>query len=62
MNTPQTTDRFEKLGNFLKNQLSSLLRWCRAREIIGSQIPVTTVGFELRISCMPLPNPLGHKA
>ena len=26
------------------------LRWCRARELFGSQIPVTTAGFELRIS------------
>ena len=27
-----------------------LLRWCHARDILGSQIPVTTGGFELRIS------------
>ena len=26
------------------------LRWCRARDLLGSQIPVTTGGFELRIS------------
>ena len=28
------------------------LRWCRARDLFGSQIPVTTGGFEVRISCM----------
>ena len=27
------------------------LRWYRARDLLGSQIPVTTGGFELRISC-----------
>ena len=26
------------------------LRWCRARDLFGSQIPVTTGGFELQIS------------
>ena len=29
---------------------SSILRWCRARDLLESQIPVTTEGFELRIS------------
>ena len=28
------------------------LRWCRARDLFGSQIPVTAGGFELRISCI----------
>ena len=28
------------------------LRWCRAQDLFGSQIPVTTGGFELRISCI----------
>ena len=28
------------------------LQWCRARGLFGSQSPVTTVGFELRISCI----------
>ena len=28
------------------------LRWCRTRDLLGSQIPVTTGGFELRISCI----------
>ena len=26
--------------------------WCRARDLFGSQIPVTTGGFDLRISCI----------
>ena len=30
------------------------LRWCRARDLFGSQIPVTTRGFELQISCKSL--------
>ena len=28
------------------------LRWRRARDLFGSQIPVTTGEFELRISCI----------
>ena len=28
------------------------LRWCRARDLFGSQIPVTTGEFELQISCI----------
>ena len=28
------------------------LRWRRVRDLFGSQIPVTTGGFELRISCI----------
>ena len=28
------------------------LRWCRARNLFESQVPVTTGGFKLRISCM----------
>ena len=28
------------------------LRWCQVRDLFGSQIPVTTGGFELRISCI----------
>ena len=41
------------------------LRWCRARDLFGSQIPVTTGGFELRANLLhtkSLPNPLGHQA
>ena len=30
------------------------LRWCRARDYDGSQIPVTTAGFELRAFYMQL--------
>ena len=28
------------------------LRWCGARDLFGSQIPVTSGGFELRTSCI----------
>ena len=28
------------------------LRWCRAWDLFGSQIPVITGGFELQISCI----------
>ena len=28
------------------------LRWCRAQDLFRSQIPATTGGFELRISCI----------
>ena len=34
------------------------LRWCRARDLFGSQIPVTTGGFELQISCIQSRNGL----
>ena len=27
-------------------------RWCRARDLFGSQIPVITGGFEPRFSCI----------
>ena len=43
----------------MKNEISfelnlkvKILRWCRARDFDGSQIPVTTRGFELRTSYM----------
>ena len=29
-----------------------ILRWCHAQKLFGSQIPVTTGGFEMRISCI----------
>ena len=29
-----------------------ILRWCLAQKLFGSQIPVTTGGFEMRISCI----------
>lgn len=40
------------------------LQWYRARDLFGSQIPETTVGFELRnlLHTIWLPNPLCHKA
>ena len=28
------------------------LRWCRAQDLFGSQIPATIGGFELRVSCI----------
>ena len=31
---------------------SSKLRWCPARDLFGSQSPVTTGGFELQVSCI----------
>ena len=41
--------------NYRKNLFISSknkLRWCRARDIFGSQIPETIGGFKLRISCI----------
>ena len=35
---------------YLNFEQSLKLRWCRARDLFGPQIPVTTGGFELRIS------------
>ena len=35
---------------YLNFEPSFKLRWCRAQDLFGSQIPVTTEGFELRIS------------
>ena len=39
------------IGDAMKSYLI-LLRWYRARDLFASQIPVTTGGFELRISCI----------
>ena len=39
-------------GGSASGKTNTLLRWCRARDLFGSQIPVTTGGFELRISCI----------
>ena len=36
---------------FYKNTFKEL-RWCCARDLFGSQIPATTGGFELQISCI----------
>ena len=49
-------DFWEKL-HFVNNaqkypQNSFFLRWCRVRDLFGSQIPVVTEGFELRIPCI----------
>ena len=33
---------------------SCKLRWCRTRDLLESQIPVITGGFELRISCIQI--------
>ena len=37
---------------YFNNGSSFKLRWCRARDLLGSQVLVTTGGFELRISCI----------
>ena len=37
---------------YIDFESSLKLRWCRARDLVGSQIPVTTGVFELRISCI----------
>ena len=37
---------------YYKKKHFEKLRWCHARDLFASQIPVTTGGFELRISCM----------
>ena len=42
----QNVSIFRRYFNF---EPSLKLRWCRARDLFGSQIPVTTGGFELRI-------------
>ena len=47
-------NKFLKYGIILRYfnfEPSFKLRWCRARDLPGSQIPVTTGGFELRIYC-----------
>ena len=37
---------------YLNFEPSFKQQWCRARDSFGSQVPVTTGGFELRISCI----------
>ena len=46
---------FEMNGSILRYfnfEPSFKLRWCRARDLFESQIPVITGGFELQISCI----------
>ena len=42
----------EWLKNFKSKKEKVILQWCRARDSFESQIPVTTGGFEQRISCI----------
>ena len=63
-NAPRQTkslDNSNTLNMFNKNTYANfktaythmlILRWCHAGELFGSQIPMTTGGFELRISCI----------
>ena len=37
---------------YFNSESSFKLRLCRARDLFGSRIPVTTGGFELQISCI----------
>ena len=41
-----------KLLRYFNLEPSFKLRCCRARDLFGSQIPVTTVGFESQIFCI----------
>ena len=43
---------FESIHFAVNLVFKSLLPWCRARDLFGSQILVTTGEFELRISCI----------
>ena len=40
-------DRAATKQRYFNFKPSFKLRWCRARDLLGSQIPVTTGGFEL---------------
>ena len=57
--TKKTPDNFNTLNMFNNNTYTNfktahkhmlILWWCLARELFGSQIPVTTGGFEQQIS------------
>ena len=41
-----------KMLCYITLKLTLCLGWCRARDLLGSQISVTTGGFELKISCI----------
>ena len=43
---------FFTILRYFNNGSSFKLRWCRARDLLGSQVLVTTGWFELRISCI----------
>ena len=54
---------FSACAEFGASTYPSLLRWCPARDLFGSQIPVTTEGSELRISCIQTqPTRVSHMA
>ena len=44
--------RFANMLRYFNFEPSLKLQWFRARDLFGPQIPVTTGGFELRISCI----------
>ena len=46
----ENKEKYIKLRNF-NFEPSFKLQWCRAQDLFGSQIPVTSGGFEMRISC-----------
>ena len=45
-------DKAFNILRYFNFEPSFKLRWCRARDLFGSQFQVTTGGFELRISCI----------
>ena len=46
----ENKEKYITLRNF-NFEPSFKLQWCRAQDLFGSQIPVTSGGFEMRISC-----------
>ena len=57
--TCTTTNNVSNALRYFNFEPSLKLRWCRAPDLFGSQISVTTGGFELRISCIQSSRPYG---
>ena len=50
----QSQEQYEKTCNNQIKNIDFPMRWCRTRDLLESQIPVITGGFELRISCIQI--------
>ena len=47
-----TFKQYSLMLRYLNFKPSFKLPWCRTQDLFGSQIPVTTGGFQLQISCI----------
>ena len=49
---PSAQGKFKVYRYIVSYKQHNILRWCRARDLFGSKIPVSLEGFELWLSCI----------